>query len=224
MRVNVSVVMALSLWLSACGGSQKPAEEPTSEAAASESESESSTESAQSGAETSGGDEDKEEAPAETSGPVLKRTPKDIVTQPDAVFMFSFNESDVKKHAEERCDKIAKDDPKKRADCMSKEKAKIEADGMQFKQEKDRWYWLTIRRKGKVLVNLHKLPIEFTNETENSIVLKPIGRDEGTLRGRGAPGETKVEVPNEYQIIIDDPKHGKMVYEAKLGLIGDQQR
>jgi hypothetical protein len=227
MRLNLSLLLVLSLSTAACGGSNKPAEEPTEsgeakkESADAEPVSEEKADAAE--AEEKKGEE---EAPADSSssGPTIKRTAKDIVTAPDVVFMFSFNESDVKKDAEERCDKKAKDDPKKRAECMTKEKNKIEADGMQFKQEKDRWYWLTIRRKGKVLVNLHKLPIEFEQDSDHSIVLKPVGKDEGTQRGKGAPGETKVEVPNDYQIVITDPKHGRMVYEAKLGLLGDQQR
>ena len=33
-----------------------------------------------------------------------------------------------------------------------------------------------------------------------------------------------LEVPSEGQIAIDDPKNGKMVYELKLGLLGDQAR
>lgn len=222
MRLNHSVLVAFSLWLAACGGSNKPAEEPESADAKTEEGGDSAK--ADEPEKTQTEDEKKEESTESTSGPAFKRTAKDIVTAPDIVFMFSFNESDVKKEAEERCDKKVKDDPKKRAECMSKEKSKIEADGMQFKQEKGNWYWLTIRRKGKVLENLHKLPIEFTNETDTSITLKPIGKDEGTRRGRGAPGETKLEVPNDYQIILTDPTYGKMVYEAKVGLIGDQPR
>jgi hypothetical protein len=130
----------------------------------------------------------------------------------------------VKKVAEEQCDKRAKDNPKKRAECMTKEKNKISTDGMVFSQEKNRWYWSTVRRKGKTLVYLHKVPVEFEKETATTVVLKPVGKDEGTMRGRGAPGETEVEVPNDYQMILQDPKHGKMVFEAKVGLLGEQQR
>jgi hypothetical protein len=226
MRLNLSLLLMLSLSIAACGDSNKPAEEPT-ESAEAQKESADAEPAAEEKADAADAEAKKEEeAPADSSssGPTIKRTAKDIVTAPDVVFMFSFNESDVKKEAEERCDKKAKDDPKKRAECMTKEKDKIEADGMQFKQEKDRWYWLTIRRKGKVLVSLHKLPIEFEQDSDHSIVLKPVGKDEGTQRGKGAPGETKVEVPNDYQIVITDPKHGRMVYEAKLGLLGEQQR
>jgi hypothetical protein len=133
--------------------------------------------------------------------------------------MFSWNSSDVKEKAEKVCDGEAKDNPKKRAACLDREKKKIDFDGMSFKQEKGRWYWSIIKRKGKTLVNLHKVPVEFDKDEEHSVVLKPAGKDEGTKRG-GAPGETKVSVPNEYQIEIDDPELGKTVYEAKIGLTG----
>jgi hypothetical protein len=131
--------------------------------------------------------------------------------------MFSFNGSDMKAAAEKTCEKLS--DPKKNAECMSKQKKNIEIDGMGFKQEKGQWYWLKIKQKGKTLVNLHKIPVEFVKETERSVVLKPVGKDEGIKRG-GNPGETKIEVPNEYEIVYDDPKHGKMVFEAKIGLTG----
>lgn len=226
MRLSYSLTMVLCVSLSACGGSQKGAEEPEAESSTTaDSAEDSAAGSDEQAADAEPAGEKTEDKPDEsTSGPTFKRTAKDVVTAPDVVFMFSFNESDVAKGAEERCDARAKDDPKKRAECMSKEKSKITADGMQFLQEKDRWYWLTIRRKGKTLVNLHKLPVEFADEADTSITLKPVGKDEGTQRGRGAPGETKLEVPNDYQIVIQHPTHGKMVYEAKVGLIGEQQR
>jgi hypothetical protein len=224
------------LCLAACGGGQKPAEEPAAESSAESSKdaSEASDGASEKGADAKSDDaaekkddakeakkdkgEKKEDSSAsDTSGPKVTRTPRDILTAPDVIFMFSFNQSDMKDAAEKQCDKEVKDNPKKRAECMTKQKKKIEADGIAFKQEKGNWYWLTIQRKGKTLVNLHKVPVEFGKEDEHSIVLKPVGKDEGKLRG-GAPGETKVEVPNEYEIVIQDPKLGKMVYEAKIGL------
>lgn len=219
MRLNTYFGWAVAaLCLAACGGNQKPAEEPPAASGEAAAEAE-----APKAAEKASAEPEKAEE-SSSSGPTIKRTAKDIVTMPDVIFMFSFNESDVRQGAEERCDKVGQDDPKKRAECMTKEKSKIEADGIQFKQEKGDWYWITVKRKGAVLTNLHKLPIEFKDETDTSITVKPTGKDEGTLRGKGAPGETKIEVPNDYQIVLTDPTHGRMVYEAKLGLVGEQQR
>jgi hypothetical protein len=232
MRVKSNLILSLFLCLSACGGGQKPAEEPAADSADSEKPSSDTSDAEDSGSDKGeaksddadkpkdSAKKDKEDAKPEessTSGPKVTRTARDILTAPDVIFMFSFNQSDVKQQFEEQCDSEVKDNPKKRADCMTKAKKKIDFDGIQFKQEKGTWYWLTISRKGKTLTNLHKVPIEFGKEDEHSIVLKPIGKDEGKARG-GAPGETKVEVPNEYEIVIKDPKLGKMVFEAKIGL------
>lgn len=224
MRLKMSLLVSLSMCLAACGGSSKPAEEPSSSESAESTDksgdetSESSSKDDAEKKETKKKEEPKEE-PASTEGPKVTRTAKDIITAPDVIFMFSWNSSEVKEKAEKHCDSEAKDNPKKRAACLDREKKKIDFDGMSFKQEKGRWYWFIIKRKGKTLVNLHKLPVDFAKEEEHSIVLKPAGKDEGTQR-TGAPGETKVSVPNEYQIEIDDPQLGKTVYEAKIGLTG----
>jgi hypothetical protein len=232
MRVKSNLLLCLSLCLSACGGSQKPAEEPAADSSDSEKSSKDASDTEEGGADKAEAKSDaaakskdadkkdaadKKEEDSSTSGPKITRSAKDILTAPDVIFMFSFNQSDIKDEFEKQCDKEAHDNPKKRADCMTKAKKKIDFDGIQFKQEKGSWYWLTISRKGKTLTNLHKVPIEFGKEDEHSIVLKPTGKDEGKARG-GAPGETKVEVPNEYEIVIKDPKLGKMVFEAKIGL------
>lgn len=209
MRRKYSSIVLLSLGVLSCGGSQPPAEEP---------EAKSATEAP------------KVEAPAEPPAAAVstetraKPKPKEILTAPDVVFMFSMNGSDLLKQAEERCDEKSGGDAKKRAECLSKERDEVEAHGFQFLKEGDRWYWLTVQRKRGKLTVLHKLPIEFVDQRRESIGVKPIGKDEGTLRGRGAPGETTIEIPNEYQIVVTDPKRGKMVYEAKLGLIGEQAR
>ncbi|MGC4094966.1 MAG: hypothetical protein QM756_45025 [Polyangiaceae bacterium] len=214
MRLNLCLLLSLSMCLAACGGSSKPAEEPSSSEGSAEPKEATKAEEAPEKKEPKKA-APKEEEPS-SEGPKVTRTPKDIITAPDSLFMFSWNGSTAKEKAEKLCEG---DDPKKRAACLDKEKKKIDFDGMGFKQEKGGWYWLIIKRTGKTLKNLHKVPIEFGKEDDHSIVLKPVGKDEGTQRG-GAPGETKVNVPNDYQIEIDDPQLGKMVFEAKIGLTG----
>jgi hypothetical protein len=229
MRVKSSLLLfSLIFGLVACGGSQEPAKDPSSEDSteASEgtegeaSEKKDAEPEAEKPAEKAEKAEPKKEEKAEatdTSGPKVKRTAKDVITAPDVIFMFSFNGSEIKERFEKQCDEKVKDNPKKRAECMSKAKDKLEWDGMRFKQERGTWYWSMVKLKGKALINVHKLPIEFGKEDDKSIVIKPTGKDEGQKRG-GGPGETKVEVPNEYEIVIDDPKLGRSVYEAKIGL------
>jgi hypothetical protein len=162
------------------------------------------------------------EASSEPAPPL--RTPRDIVSAQGVLFMFSFSQSEARQHAEEQCDKKAGDDPQKRAACMTKASDQFDADGIAFqKDDQDKWWWLTIRRKGSSLVTLHKIEFEFGEETDKSITIKPQGRDRGTKPMGRIPKAVVIEVPSESHIAIVDPKHGRMVYEAKLGLLESGQ-
>lgn len=219
MRLNRSVLLCVSLGIAACGGSQAASQEPAAPAAA-------AAEAAAPAEETAAASSESEADPAgateeSSGGSTLPggRTPRDIVTAPDTIFMFSFNQSDVMQKAEKECEEKSKGDAKKNADCMAKEKAKIQVDGVALKEENGKWYFLKIRRKGQVLVNLSKIPVEFADETGNSVVLKPTGKDQGTAP-KAVPDSITLEVPNDYQIVLTDPELGKLVYEAKIGIVG----
>jgi hypothetical protein len=218
-----ALVTLTVLSLAACGGSQPPAEEASS--SDSSSEESKSEESADEGASDEKKDDEgkdgekKEESKGPDSGPgPIKRTAKDFLTAPETTFMFSFNQSEPKAKAEEKCQKTTKGEGKKMADCMKKASAKFGEDGLQFKQEKGTWYFITLRRKGSTLTTLHKIPFEFGEEKETSVVLKTTGKDSGKTPWRVVPKEVKVEVPNEFSIAIDDPEDGRLVYEAKIGI------
>jgi hypothetical protein len=156
-----------------------------------------------------------------SSGPTSPRTPKDILSAPDVLFMFSFNDSDMKKVAEEKCEKSSKGDAKKNADCMAAARKKVDHDGMGFKKDKsDQWLWTTVKRNGNILITLHKVPFEFGDETKNTITIKTTGKDTGSAPSK-PPAKVTFEVPNDYQIVVKDPKQGTMVYEAKIGIVGD---
>ncbi len=206
--------------LAACGGSQPEAKEPPNEEAKASSE------------EKAPPSDDKAEAPSPTKSDKKpeaasasesstssadskpKRSLKDMLTAQRALFVFSFTSSDMHQAAEEKCGKKAGDDPKKKADCMTKASAQFDADALQFtEQGETKGEWLTLRRKGNTLKTLHKVDVEFGKETDKSITL--------VLKGGK---EVVIEVPNESEIVLNDPKNGKMVYELKLGLIGESER
>ncbi|HEY1533142.1 MAG TPA: hypothetical protein VGF76_03965 [Polyangiaceae bacterium] len=151
-------------------------------------------------------------------GPKATRSAQDILTAPDVVFMFSFNDSDVKQTADSKCTASAGNDAKKMNQCMAKARKGFEVDGYQFKQKDNKWYWLTLRTKGKVLTTVHKFEIEFGPEKEGSVTFKPKGRDSGVARGP-TPTSVTFQVPNDYQVVMNDPKLGKLVYEAKIGIL-----
>jgi hypothetical protein len=216
MRSRGSVWAGWAVTLSlvvACGGGSKPPEspEPAEDKPAS---------SGKASTEADAKPEAKADAPKPADdGPKASRTPTDILTAPDVVFLFSFNDSEPKQKAEEKCDKKAGDNPKKKNECMAAERKAFPADGHRFKKdEREQWWWITVRQTGNRLVALHKIPVEFAEETATSVTLKPVGKDKGSAP-MTPPSKIVFEVPNDYQIAIDDPKAGKLVFQAKVGVV-----
>lgn len=211
-----------------CGGGEKPAESADSKAeeAKPEAEAGGGEDKAESGdkADDEKADEkddkaadEKAAAPAD-DGPKPTRTPEDILKAPDTVFLFSFNDSEPKQAAEEKCDKKAGNNPKKKNECMAGVRKRFPAEGHRFKQDnKDQWWWITVHQTGSKLVEVHKIPIEFGEATATSITLKSVGKDKGKKPLANPPDKVVFEVPNDYQIVLKDPKHGRLVFQAKVG-------
>jgi len=88
--------------------------------------------------------------------------------------------------------------------------------------QKGEWVWVTIRRKGSAITVLHNVPIDFSDDKPTSVVVKTTGKDTGKQPGK-LPSELTIEVPNEFQIAINDPANGRMVYEAKIGIMSDDK-
>jgi hypothetical protein len=222
MRFSRSCAVLLSLMsVLGCGAGSKPAE-------SAEGEPETKTDvkdgaQADKDADAKAGDESDKKADAKPTpaddGPKPSRTAQDILTAPDVVFLFSFNDSEPKQAAEEKCTKKAGDNPKKMNECMAAERKKFPADGHRFKKdERDQWWWITVRQKGNRLVALHKIPVEFGEETPTSVTLKPVGKDTGSAP-MNPPAKIVFEVPNDYQIELKDPKAGRLVFQAKVGVV-----
>jgi hypothetical protein len=215
------------LLLAACGGSGTPPETPKP----ADSEAETPAKDKEPGAVAKEGDTDdkpeksddkkpdeKKSDAKPSDGPKTSRSAQDILTAPDVVFMLSFNDSDIKQAADSKCTAASGNDPKKMNGCMAKARKGVDVDGYQFKEKDGKWWWLTLRTQGKILHTLHKFEIEFGPEKEGSVTFKPKGKDLGTSPGR-TPASVTFSVPNEYQIAINDAKLGKLVYEAKIGLL-----
>jgi hypothetical protein len=209
--------------LAGCGGGQaeQPAEAP--EPAPAEAEPAAGEE----GAEASEPESEAKEEASETEEPKKEenasRSPKEILSTEGVLFSFSFADSAVGEAAEKDCSEKAGDDAKKKADCMAKAANKIDHDGLVFKKEGDgSWTWTTLRRSGSKLTVLHKVEFEFGEEKGNTITIKPKGRDKGT-KPKAFPASVTIET-SDAQIVLDDPKLGRMVYVSKFGAVGDPGR
>jgi hypothetical protein len=219
------LLLSLSIASLGCGGGEKPAESADSKAEEAKPEAEASAgEDKTDKADDKKADDkddkaaDKKAAAPADDGPKPTRTPEDILKAPDTVFLFSFNDSEPKQAAEEKCDKKHADNPKKKNECMGGERKKFPAEGHRFKKdEKDQWWWITVHQTGNKLVEIHKIPIEFGEATATSVTLKSVGKDKGKKPFANPPAKVEFEVPNDYQIALKDPKHGRLVFQAKVG-------
>jgi hypothetical protein len=142
-----------------------------------------------------------------------------MITAADVMFVLSFENSDAGKAAERKCGTSGAD-PEQVRGCMATAREKIQDDALQFKQDaQHNWWWYVMQKRRDQLLVLHKVLIDFGEETDRSIVIKPKGKDQGMARWANVPGAVRIEVPNDYTIAIRDPQNGKLVYDAKLGLM-----
>ncbi len=151
------------------------------------------------------------------------RPVRSIIESADTVYFISYEESDVGKTAEANCAKESGGDPQKNSACMSKARQNLEGHGYRFKKNpKNEATTCTIlRRQGNTLTTLHKFRYKYGEETETSIVIKMDGKDDGPNKWEKIPAEFKVEIPNDYTMVLQDPKYGRLVYYAKAGIPGD---
>jgi len=213
------------LLLAACGGgtpaaeTPKPADSASAEKAPAPEKADDAGDSPEK-ADDKKPDDKKPDDKKPDDSPKPTRSAQDIITAPDVVFMLSFNDSDVKQAADTKCSASSGNDPKKMNQCMSKARIALDIDGYRFKEKDGKWWLLTLRTQGKILHSIHKFEIEFGPETSGSVSVKPKGKDMGSAPGH-APTAITFQVPNDYQIFVNDPKLGKLVYEAKIGIASE---
>jgi hypothetical protein len=67
----------------------------------------------------------------------------------------------------------------------------------------------------------HKVQFMPGEETDDRITLSLIGKDKGIAPMARVPRSISIELPNDYTIVVDDPDHGAMMYDAKIGTLED---
>ncbi len=160
-----------------------------------------------------------ETKPSEPGAAKLTSQPHEIITGENTSYSLNYNSSDVHGVAEQKCRAKVGDDPQAMAGCMTKAREKFGITVLRFVKKNKVWWWLTYERRGTNLVTLHKIPFEFGAETDNSITLRPTGKDVGLAPLGHLPREVVIRLPSESSIELDDPTHGKLVYDAKIGMV-----
>jgi len=228
----VGFILALAL-ASACGGSSPPpssapAEAPSRAAPspppAAEAEPAAEASPAPSAPESEAASSEAAPAspPPEPEGPGPRQAPSAILGTPNGAFVIDYNASAPKATAEKTCSAEASEDAAKKHECMQKARASFVADVLRFKKSaQGKWTWTVYQRKGSSLPEVYKADIDLSEEGKASIKMKIKGGSQGTPPLFSQSRQGVISFPNDYSINVEDPKHGHLVYDAKVGLVGD---
>jgi hypothetical protein len=150
------------------------------------------------------------------------RPPLELITNPSVLYVFNFSESAAGQSAKERCDESSDGAPDQLAACLQKARSKVPVESARFiKKGKDEYWWVTLNRYRGNLLKWHVIQFQVGEETNDRVVLKPMGKDKGIAPMTNIPRSLEIDLPNDYSIVLNDPEFGKMVFEAKFGKIDD---
>jgi hypothetical protein len=153
----------------------------------------------------------------------LDRPPRDLITAEDTAFELNYTSSEISQRTEQQCQAQAGDDMQALSECKRDARDKFPVTVQRFVEKQGTWWWITYERRGKQLVPLHRIPIDFGEETANSVTILPKGKDQGLSPLSPLPRKVLINVPNSYSIQIEDPQYGTLSYSAKIGLIPSSQ-
>lgn len=151
------------------------------------------------------------------------RPPIDLLTGNNVVYVFNFASSAVGTTAKEQCESHA-DNPGDARACVTKQREKIPVESVRFvKDAFGQYWWVTLNRYKGNLLKWHKIQFVPGKQDEDSVSLTLTGKDKGIAPMPRVPAALKVELPNDYSIVISDPEYGPMMYDAKIGLLDPEQ-
>jgi hypothetical protein len=216
-NIRICVLCSVSLGALGCAGAQ-PATQPPAAAAAPSSSSVPAPEAKPSAVASAESPPPAAEPPA--SGEKPSRPPVDTITAPKVAFQINYESSAPGEAAEKKCDAAAGDDSKAKALCMKKERSEFYADVVRFKKDDaDKVWFITYRRMGSQLILLHKTQVDLKNDGDAAVKVQIVGDDKAVRVLFPKSKSFGFRVPNDYSIEIDEPRLGKLVYDAKLDLV-----
>jgi hypothetical protein len=159
------------------------------------------------------------------AAPVLApdRKPIEMITARDMAFLIDEPSSGLREAATAECEKSSKpDDAASLSACITKAREKFLPDVLRFEQGEQGNLVLSIyKRSGATLREVYVASVTLSDEANGKVKVTIRGREQGQ-RPLFRTGSGLVEVPNEYSLIIDDPKYGRLTYNAKIGVLGQR--
>jgi hypothetical protein len=158
---------------------------------------------------------------AEEQGDGLRkasRPPMDLLTGNNVVYVFNFPSSEKGIAAKEQCE--AAGDPVASRECTAKERGKVAVESIRFVKDEHGQFWYVVYNKYKGnLLKWHKVQFVPGKQDADTISLTLVGKDKGIAPMAHVPASLKVELPNDYSIVVSDPEYGAMTFDAKIGLM-----
>lgn len=146
------------------------------------------------------------------------RPPMDLLTGNNVVYVFNFSGSAKGEAAKAQCE--SQGDPASVRSCLAEARSKVPVESVRFvKDERGQYWWVTYNRYKGNLLKYHKIQFMPGKEDADTISLNLVGKDKGIAPMARVPASLKVELPNDYSIVISDPEHGDMMFDAKIGLM-----
>ncbi len=207
--------LVLMLSLPACGGSKPAAETPADADAAQD-------EGADAEASKDAAPEPEAEPEPEPEPEAAGVDPEEILIREGTAFVLNIGESDIGKKIDEKCAKQAGDDIAKKSNCRSKAINSMDREGFLFEQKNGAWWYVRFGIIKGAKAEFNKVQIEVGEPQGNKLTIKTSGQDKASRRRGTVPKELEFEVPDEYTIILHDPKRGKLVFDPKMGLFDSE--
>ena len=146
------------------------------------------------------------------------RPPMDLFTGNNVVYVFNFAGSAKGEAAKAQCE--SQGEPATVRECLANERSKIPVESVRFvKDAHGQYWWVAYNRYKGNLLKWHKVQFLPGKADADTISLSLVGKDKGIAPMARVPASLKVELPNDYSIVISDPELGQMLYDAKIGLM-----
>lgn len=146
------------------------------------------------------------------------RPPMDLLTGNNVVYVFNFSGSAIGATIKEKCE--AQGDPAAARECITKERSKIPVESARFvKDASGQYWWVTYNRYKGNLLKWNRIQFVPGKQDADSISLTLVSKDKGIAPMARVPASLKIELPNDYSIVLSHPEHGAMLYDAKIGLM-----
>jgi hypothetical protein len=159
-------------------------------------------------------------AAPEPAKPERSQKPIAMLTARDAAFLVDYANSAAKQKAQTACESESKGDAEKQGACLTKAREKFQPDVLRFKKESETKISLIIyKRNGAALKEIWIGGVELSEPSDDTVKVKFVGSQKGARPLWRGKSEVTINVPNEYSIEIDDPEHGKLRYDAKIGIV-----